>query len=120
MNRVWRWHFGQGLVRSVDNFGKLGEPPHPQLLDWLATQFIRDGWSVKALHRRIMASQSYQMSTAWNEHAAQVDPENRLALADAPQPDGCRDTSRLDPVGVRTTRLAWGVKRFSRPARFKT
>jgi Protein of unknown function (DUF1553)/Protein of unknown function (DUF1549)/Planctomycete cytochrome C len=79
VNRVWRWHFGRGLVRSVDNFGKLGQPPtHPQLLDWLATQFIRDGWSVKALHRRIMASQSYQMSTAWDEHASQVDPENRL------------------------------------------
>ena len=79
VNRVWRWHFGRGLVRSVDNFGKLGQPPtHPRLLDWLATQFIRDGWSVKALHRRIMASQSYQMSTTWDEHAAQIDPENRL------------------------------------------
>ena len=113
VNRVWRWHFGQGLVRSVDNFGKLGQlPTHPQLLDWLATQFVRDGWSVKALHRRIMASQSYQMSTAWDEHAAQVDPGEPLALANAPHPDGCRDASRLDPVGVRTTRLdAWGVKR---------
>jgi hypothetical protein len=79
VNRVWRWHFGQGLVRSVDNFGKLGQTPtHPQLLDWLATHFIRDGWSVKARHRRIMSSRTYQMSTAWDEHAAQVDPENRL------------------------------------------
>ena len=79
VNRVWRWHFGQGLVRTVDNFGKLGElPSHPELLDWLATQFIGDGWSLKALHRRILTSQVYQMSTTWNEQAAQIDPENRL------------------------------------------
>ena len=79
VNRVWRWHFGQGLVRSVDNFGKLGEPPsHPELLDWLATRFIDDGWSLKKLHKRIMLSRVYQMSTAWNEQAARLDPENRL------------------------------------------
>ena len=79
VNRVWRWHFGQGLVRSVDNFGKLGQPPsHPELLDWLANRFVGDGWSVKALHKRIMMSRSYQMSTAWDEAAAQVDPEGRL------------------------------------------
>ena len=79
VNRVWRWHFGQGLVRSVDNFGKLGElPSHPELLDWLATRFIADGWSLKSLHKRIMLSQAYQMSTAWNEQAARIDPENRL------------------------------------------
>ena len=51
VNRVWRWHFGQGLVASVDNFGKLGETPsHPELLDWLASQFVADGWSLKKLH----------------------------------------------------------------------
>ena len=78
-NRVWRWHFGEALVRSVDNFGKLGEPPsHPELLDWLATSLVADGWSLKRLHKRIMLSQVYQMSTAWNEQAARVDPENRL------------------------------------------
>jgi len=79
VNRVWRWHFGQGLVRSVDNFGKLGElPSHPELLDWLATRFVADGWSLKTLHKRILLSQVYQMSTAWNEQAARIDPENRL------------------------------------------
>jgi hypothetical protein len=79
VNRVWRWHFGHGLVRSVDNFGKLGErPSHPELLDWLAMRFVEDGWSVKALHRRIMLSATYRMSTAWDEHAAQDDPEDRL------------------------------------------
>jgi mono/diheme cytochrome c family protein len=79
VNRVWRWHFGQGLVRSVDNFGRLGElPSHPELLDWLAATFIADGWSFKKLHRRIVLSQTWQMSTAWDQTAAQVDPENRL------------------------------------------
>ena len=57
VNRVWRWHFGQGLVRTADNFGLLGEKPtHPELLDWLARRFVEDGWSVKALHRLIVLS----------------------------------------------------------------
>jgi hypothetical protein len=79
VNRLWRWHFGQGLVRSVDNFGRLGQlPSHPELLDWLASQFVADGWSLKKLHRRIVLSQAYRMSTAWDERAGQRDPENRL------------------------------------------
>jgi mono/diheme cytochrome c family protein len=79
VNRVWRWHFGQGLVRTVDNLGRLGEPPsHPELLDWLATRFVADGWSLKSLHKRILMSRVYQMSTAWNERAARIDPEDRL------------------------------------------
>ncbi len=79
VNRVWRWHFGAGLVRTPDNFGKLGEPPtHPQLLDWLAMRFIEDGWSVKQLHRRIMLSSTYQMSSDHREDAVRIDPENRL------------------------------------------
>jgi hypothetical protein len=79
VNRVWLWHFGEGLVRSPDNFGSLGErPTHPELLDWLAVQFVEQGWSLKALHRLIMLSATYQMSTASNESAARADPENRL------------------------------------------
>jgi mono/diheme cytochrome c family protein len=79
VNRVWRWHFGQGLVRSIDNFGRLGQvPSHPELLDWLASRFIENGWSLKKLHKEILLSQTYAMSTAWNEKAAQADPENRL------------------------------------------
>jgi len=79
VNRVWRWHFGQGLVRSVDNFGRLGESPsHPELLDWLSQQLINDGWSLKKLHKRILLSRTWQMSSDWNELAAQVDPQNRL------------------------------------------
>jgi hypothetical protein len=79
VNRLWRWHFGRGLVSSVDNFGRLGQvPSHSELLDWLATQLVADEWSLKALHKRIMLSRVYQLSTAWNEQAAQLDPENRL------------------------------------------
>ena len=78
-NRLWHWHFGVGLVPSVDNFGKLGDPPsHPQLLDWLATELTNNRWSLKHLHRQIMLSSTYQMSTQSSTSAAAIDPENRL------------------------------------------
>ncbi len=78
VNRLWRWHFGKGLVPTVDNFGKLGVPPtHPELLDWLAVTFVEQGWSLKTMHRRIMTSDAYRRSSAYNESAAAVDPENR-------------------------------------------
>jgi hypothetical protein len=79
VNRVWRWHFGQGLVRSPDNFGQLGERPVNQpLLDWLAVRFVACGWSIKSLHRLIMLSAAYQVSTTSEAEASRVDPENRL------------------------------------------
>ena len=79
VNRVWRWHFGRGIVPSTDNFGSLGDrPSDPALLDWLATRFVKDGWSLKNLHRRIMLSAAYQMSDRYDAHAAQTDPENKL------------------------------------------
>jgi hypothetical protein len=79
VNRIWLWHFGEGLVRSPDNFGKLGlRPTHPELLDWLAVHFVESGWSIKDLHRTIMLSSTYQMSTAFNEQAMAVDPDNQL------------------------------------------
>lgn len=79
VNRVWRWHFGQGIVASTDNFGSLGEKPtNKPLLDWLALTFIQDGWSLKKLHRRILLSHTYQMSSRYDAKAAQIDPENRL------------------------------------------
>ena len=63
VNRLWHWHFGSGLVRSVDNFGLLGDKPsHPELLDWLAAEFVESGWSIKAMHRHIVLSSTYQMS----------------------------------------------------------
>jgi hypothetical protein len=79
VNRVWHWHFGRGLVRSTDNFGRLGErPTHPKLLDWLARRFIASGWDVKELHRMIMLSSTWQMSDHWLAASAAADPENRL------------------------------------------
>jgi hypothetical protein len=79
VNRIWRWHFGQGLVASTDNFGLLGDrPTHPELLDWLARRFIADGWDVKAMHRLIMLSSSYQMDANLRQGVNLTDPENRL------------------------------------------
>ena len=78
-NRVWHWHFGRGIVSSVDNFGMLGQlPSHPELLDWLACELIDSGWSMKHLHRTIMLSQTYQMGTQYQSDAAELDPENEL------------------------------------------
>ncbi len=79
VNRIWKHHFGYGLVRSTDNFGKTGDAPtHPELLDYLAARFVESGWSVKAMHRLILLSNAYQMSSAVNPAAAKVDPENKL------------------------------------------
>ena len=79
VNRIWKWHFGEGIVRTTDNFGTLGDrPDHPELLDWLATRFVEDQWSLKSLHRRIMLSDAYQRSYSQNRHASEIDPENRL------------------------------------------
>ena len=79
VNRIWKWHFGEGIVRTPSNFGTLGDrPSHPKLLDWLARRFVESGWSVKSMHRQIMLSDAYQMSTERNEDAAESDSENRL------------------------------------------
>ena len=77
INRIWLWHFGDGLVRSPDNFGRLGDrPTHPALLDWLARRFVESGWSIKAMHRLIMLSSTYQMSSRFDEQAFAQDPDN--------------------------------------------
>jgi len=79
VNRIWQHHFGRGLVRSSSDFGFQGTPPtHPELLDWLADEFVRQGWSIKQMHRLIMTSQAYQMSGAFDERAYETDPENDL------------------------------------------
>jgi hypothetical protein len=80
VNRVWRHHFGEGLVRTPDDFGNMGQPPtHPELLDWLATEFVGQGWSIKQLHRLILFSRTYQMSSrAADSNAEEVDPQNKL------------------------------------------
>jgi hypothetical protein len=79
VNRIWRGHFGRGIVRSVDNFGRLGDKPSNQpLLDWLALRFVEGGWSIKSMHRLIMLSSAYHMSSAYDAKAAENDPENVL------------------------------------------
>ncbi|MCP4849639.1 MAG: DUF1549 domain-containing protein [Verrucomicrobiaceae bacterium] len=79
VNRVWGWHFGEALVRTPSNFGVIGEKPsHPQLLDWLASEFIENGWSLKHLHRKILLSSTWQMSSAYNKEKFNLDGDNRL------------------------------------------
>jgi hypothetical protein len=79
VNRIWKHHFGNGIVRSTDNFGKMGEAPtHPELLDYLASRFVESGWSVKAMHRLIVLSSAYRMSSAAGDQSKKVDPSNKL------------------------------------------
>jgi cytochrome c553 len=78
-NRLWRWHFGRGIVSTTDNFGRLGEMPVNQpLLDWLSLKLVSGKWSVKDMQRTIMLSNTYQMGSNYDEHAAETDPENTL------------------------------------------
>jgi len=79
VNRIWQHHFGAGIVRTASNFGKTGEPPsHPELLDWLALEFIEKGWSIKAMHRLMMTSDAYQRSSDDVPANLTADAENRF------------------------------------------
>ncbi|MBX3441072.1 MAG: DUF1553 domain-containing protein [Planctomyces sp.] len=79
VNRLWQHHFGEGLVRSSDNFGVLGDrPTHPELLDWLADELVRSGWSLKTMHRLILTSAAWRQSSAWRADGDAIDPENKL------------------------------------------
>jgi cytochrome c553 len=79
VNRLWMWHFGEGIVATPDNFGKMGgRPTHPELLDYMATKFIEGGWSMKKMQRMMMLSNAYQMSTGADEKVVAADPENVL------------------------------------------
>jgi hypothetical protein len=79
VNRVWAWHFGKGIVRTPNDFGSQGDPPtHPDLLDWLARDFMDHGWSIKYLHRLILLSKTYQLDSKAAGAGVQLDPENRL------------------------------------------
>ena len=99
VNRVWRWHFGRGLVRNPDNFGLLGEPPtHPELLDWLACRFTGQGWSLKKLHRLVMQSSTYQLDSTAAPVLLERDPENRWL--------GRIDVRRLEAEEVRDALIA--------------
>jgi hypothetical protein len=78
-NRIWSWHFRQGIVPTTDNFGLLGQQPtHPALLDWLAHWFTSNGWSLKDMHRLIMSSRTYQQSSATSAQGYAADPEDLL------------------------------------------
>ena len=87
VNRIWHHHFGRGIVRTLDNLGRMGdEPTHPALLDWLAVEFMDRGWSVKEVHRLLMTSEAYQMASAHEDADSRVaDPENRLLWRYRPQ-----------------------------------
>ena len=99
VNRIWQWHFGEGLVRTPNNFGQLGErPTHPELLDYLAARFVSDGWSIKEMHRLIMLSSAYRMSANASPKHLEKDPENRLWSRFEPR--------RLQVEEIRDTLLA--------------
>jgi hypothetical protein len=79
VNRIWQYHFGEGIVRSSSDFGYQGTPPtHPELLNWLASEFVDSNWSIKQMHRKIMLSAAYQMSGQYNDAAYRTDPTNKL------------------------------------------
>ena len=79
VNRLWQQHFGKGLVATPGDFGRQGDAPtHPELLDWLATELVRNGWKLKPLHRFMVLSNAYRQSSEFNEKAAQIDEENKL------------------------------------------
>ena len=102
VNRVWQSHFGDGLVRTPNNFGLLSEPPsHPAMLDWLAARFIDDGWSLKTLHRRIVLSATYRQDggrKSKSDKALLDDPDNRWLARFAPH--------RLEAEAIRDAMLS--------------
>lgn len=99
VNRIWRWHFGKGLVPTVDNFGLQGQPPtHPKLLDWLAVRFVEEGWSIKTMHRMMMLSGAYQRSSGFDSHRTATDPDNQFYWR--------YDIRRLEAETIRDSLLA--------------
>ncbi|MGE0535293.1 MAG: PSD1 and planctomycete cytochrome C domain-containing protein [Pirellulales bacterium] len=99
VNRFWRHHFGRGLVATLGDFGALGEPPsHPELLDWLADDFVRGGWQLKRWHKLIVLSRAYRQSSARRDELEAVDPENRLL--------GRMSVQRLEAETIRDALLA--------------
>ena len=98
VNRLWKHHFGEGIVRSTDDFGAMGrKPSHPELLDWLATEFVARGWSIKAIHRLIVTSATYRMSSVPSAEAERIDPDNTLLHR--------RNVRRLEAEAIRDALL---------------
>ncbi len=103
VNRIWQHHFGEGIVSTVSDFGTRATPPtHPELLDWLASTFMDEGWSIKKIHRLIMLSSTYRQSSDHNPRYAQVDPGNKLLWR--------MNIVRLDFEALRDSLLAIGGK----------
>ncbi len=99
VNRIWLQHFGEGLVRTPNDFGERGDrPANPALLDWLAARFVESGWSVKAMHRMILRSSAYQETSHTTADLLARDPENRLL--------GRTNRRRLDAEAIRDSLLA--------------
>ena len=99
VNRIWQGHFGQGIVRTPNDFGRQGEPPtHPELLDWLAVEFMERGWSMKQMHRLIMLSNTYQQSSVADKDNLEKDPDNHLF--------GRMSRKRLDADALRDSILS--------------
>jgi hypothetical protein len=99
VNRIWQHHFGDGIAGTENDFGVMGEAPsHPELLDWLADEFIAGGWTVKRMHRLMLLSSTYRMSAAPHEAAERIDPTNDLLWRFAPR--------RLEAEAVRDSVLA--------------
>ncbi len=109
VNRIWQYHFGKGLVSTPNDFGKQGkQPTHPELLDFLATQLRKSGWSIKAMHRMIMLSATYQQSSERRSQAIEEDPSNDW-LSSFPR-------KRLDAESIRDSMLVWGGNLDTSPA----
>jgi cytochrome c553 len=99
INRIWQGHFGEGIVRTPNDFGRQGEPPtHPELLDWLAVEFAERGWSMKQMHKLIMLSGTYRSSSVGDPDALKKDPENRFLSR--------MNRRRLDADSIRDSVLA--------------
>lgn len=117
VNRVWQHHFGAGFVPTPDDLGTMSEPPsHPELLDYLASRFVADGWSIKKLHKTILLSATYQQSSENRPRYAEIDPANRLLWR--------ANIDRLEFESIRDSILAIGgamdTNMFGRPVDFDT
>jgi mono/diheme cytochrome c family protein len=123
VNRFWQMYFGTGIVKTVEDFGSQGEwPSHPELLDWLATEFIRTGWNVKALQKLIVTSAAYRQSSKATPDLLQRDPDNRL-LARGPRvrlpAETIRDQALFDAGLLAEKRGGPSVKPYSPPGLWK-
>ncbi len=99
MNRLWHYHFGRGIVATPNDFGRNGQQPtHPELLDWLATEFVERGWSLKQMHELMVLSNAYQQSSAVDDVKAKIDPDNKLLWR--------MNRQRLDAEAIRDAVLA--------------